>query len=94
MSELTDRDRAILDFERQQWRYLGTKASEVGERFGVSLARYQEDLNALLDRPAALTYAPATVRRLRRLRQGRLEARRAGRFQAPERLPATADREW
>jgi hypothetical protein len=82
MAELTDTDRAILDFERQHWRYLGAKHAEVHTRFGVTLARYHEWLNDLLDRPEALAHAPATVRRLRRLRQKRLAARRADRRSA------------
>jgi hypothetical protein len=82
MAELTDKDRAILDFERQHSRYLGAKDAEVRTRFGVTLARYHEWLNALLDRPEALAHAPATVRRLRRLRQKRLAARRADRRSA------------
>jgi hypothetical protein len=82
MAELTDEHRAMLDFERHHWRYHGTKDAEVRARFGVSLHTYQRRLNALLDRPEALAYAPSTVRRLRRLRQRRLTARREGRASA------------
>ena len=79
MPELTDEHRAMLDFERHHWRYLGSKDLEVRERFGVSLHTYQRRLNDLLEHPEALAYAPSTVRRLRRLRQKRLAARREGR---------------
>ncbi len=82
MAELTDEQRAMLDFERQHWRYVGDKESEVRARFGRSLAGYQRELSDLLDRPEALTHAPATVRRLRRLRQKRLAQRREGRASA------------
>ena len=82
MPELTDEQRALLDFEREHWRYPAGKESEVRERFGLSLAGYHRRLNALLDEPAALTHAPATVRRLRRLRQTRLAARRQSRTSA------------
>ena len=76
MADLTDQHRAMLDFERVHWRYPAGKESEVRERFGLTLASYHQQLNELLDEPAALKYAPATVRRLRRLRQKRLAARR------------------
>ena len=82
MAELTDEHRAMLDFERHHWRYLGAREAEVRERFDRTLASYQQELNALLDRPESLAYAPATVRRLRRLRQKRLAQRRAGRASA------------
>ncbi len=82
MADLTHEQRAMLEFERQHWRYLGGKESEVRERFGRSLASYQTELNALLDRPEALAHAPATVRRLRRLRQKRLAQRREDRASA------------
>jgi hypothetical protein len=82
MAHLTDEHRAMLDFERQHWRYPAGKDSEVRERFGLSLERYHQQLNALIDEPAALTYAPATVRRLRRLRQKRIAARRRKRTSA------------
>jgi hypothetical protein len=82
MAGLTDEQRAMLDFERHHWRYLGDKESEVRARFGRSLAGYQRELNELLDRPEALAHAPATVRRLRRQRQKRLAQRRDGRASA------------
>jgi hypothetical protein len=82
MSDLTDDQRAMLDFEREHWRYPAGKETEVRQRFDVSLVSYQKRLNALLDEPAALAYAPSTVRRLRRLRQKRLAARRQNRASA------------
>ena len=82
MPDLTDEHRAMLDFERHHWRLPRAKDAEVRERFGMSLTGYQRELNALLDEPQAVAYAPATVRRLRRLRQKRIDARRAGRASA------------
>ena len=82
MAPLTDEHRAMLDFERHHWRYSGAKDTEVRERFDLSLVGYQKRLNALLDDPEAVAYAPATVRRLRRLRQKRIAARREGRASA------------
>lgn len=78
-AELTDREREILDFEGgPHWTYAGAKEQEIRRLFGVSATRYYQVLNALLDRPEALTYAPMTIKRLRRLRSTRA-VRRAGR---------------
>ena len=82
MADLTDAQRAILDFERHHWRLHGTKDAEVHARFAMSLADYQRALNELLDEPAAVAYAPRTVRRLRRQRQRRIAERREGRASA------------
>lgn len=78
MSDLTDRDKAILDFEAgPHWVHAGAKEDEIRRRFGISATRYHQVRNALIDRPEALAYAPVTVHRLRRLRNDR-RARRAG----------------
>lgn len=69
---LTDRERAILDFESgPHWTYAGAKEQEIRRLFDVSATRYYQLLNALLERPEALAYAPMTVKRLRRLRAAR-----------------------
>jgi hypothetical protein len=77
---LTDRDRAILDFERQWWRYAGAKEQAVRELFEMSATRYYQVLNALIDRPEALAHDPMLVKRLRRLRSSRQRARSARRL--------------
>lgn len=82
MPDLSQEQRAMLDFEREHWRYPAGKETEVRRRFDLSLVGYQKSLNALLDEPSALAYAPSTVRRLRRLRQKRLAARRQNRASA------------
>lgn len=64
---LTDRERAILDFEAQWWRQRGAKEDAIREQFGVSPVRYTQLLNQLLDRPEALAYSPTIVNRLRRI---------------------------
>jgi len=76
---LTDRDRAILDFERSWWSEPGKKELAIRERFDLSTTRYYEILNELLDAPEALEYEPLVVRRLRRLRDRRRRARYEGR---------------
>ena len=66
--ELGPRERGILDFERQWWRYAGAKEQAIRDKFGISPTHYYQALNALLDSPAALAADPVTVGRLRRLR--------------------------
>jgi hypothetical protein len=85
---LTERDRAILDFERQRWKYAGAKEQAIRDSLGMPATRYYQVLNALIDRPAALAHDPMLVRRLRRLRSARHGARSAERLSGRAR-PAT-----
>lgn len=78
-SGLSERDTAILDFERKWWKYAGAKEQAIRDRFGMSATRYYQVLNALIDNPAALAKDPILVKRLKRLRSGRLRARSAAR---------------
>jgi hypothetical protein len=77
---LTEREREILAFERQWWKYAGAKEQAVRESFGLSATRYYQALNALLDRPEALAFDPMLVKRLRRMRSARQRARSARRL--------------
>ncbi|GGJ90942.1 hypothetical protein GCM10010123_21020 [Pilimelia anulata] len=72
---LTDRERAILDFERRWWRHPGAKEQAVLETFALSATRYYQVLRGLVDKPAAVAYDPVLVSRLRRLRARRTRAR-------------------
>lgn len=76
---LTERDRAILDFERSWWSEPGPKELAIRERFELSTTRYYEIVNELIDEPEALDYDPLVIRRLRRLRDRRRRARFEGR---------------
>jgi hypothetical protein len=76
---LTDRDRAILDFERGWWLLPASKGSSIRERLALSPTRYYQLLNVLLDDPAAAAYDPLVVHRLRRTRLRRRRARVEGR---------------
>jgi hypothetical protein len=78
--ELSERDREILSFERQWWKYAGAKEQAVRDLFDMSATRYYQVLNALLDRPEALVADPMLVKRLRRLRAARQRARSARRL--------------
>src|SRR5262245_11294872 len=79
---LSERDQRILSFERQWWKYAGAKEQAVRELFDMSATRYYQVLNALIDRPEALTADPMLVKRLRRLRAARQRARSARRLGA------------
>ncbi|WP_125776413.1 DUF3263 domain-containing protein [Antribacter gilvus] len=72
---LDDREREILAFERQWWKYAGAKEEAVRDLFGMSATRYYQVLNTLIDSPAALAHDPLLVKRLRRLRSTRQRAR-------------------
>jgi hypothetical protein len=74
---LTERDEAILAFERQWWRHAGAKEQAIRQDFGLSAARYYQLLGALIDSPAALAHDPMLVKRLQRLRDARAAARTA-----------------
>jgi hypothetical protein len=78
--ELSERDQAILAFERQWWRFAGAKEQAIRETFDMSATRYYQVLNALIDRESALAYDPLLVKRLRRLRTARQRARSARRL--------------
>ena len=79
-AELSDRDQAVLEFERHWWKYAGAKEQAIRDQFDMSSTRYYQVLNALIDRPAALEHDPLLVRRLRRLRAARQRARSARRL--------------
>jgi hypothetical protein len=75
---LSERDQAVLAFERHWWRYAGAKEAAIRDSFGISPTRYYQLLNALVDRPEALATDPLLVRRLRRVRATRQRPRTAG----------------
>jgi hypothetical protein len=79
-SGLDERERAILDFERESWKLTMSKERAIRERFGFSAARYHQLLNRTVDRTEALSYDPMLVRRLRRVREDRRKRRVADRL--------------
>ncbi len=56
-------------------RYSGARAQAIHDELGLSVTRYEQKLNALLDRPDAYEHDPMLVKRLRRLRDTRRQAR-------------------
>ena len=79
---LSERDAAILAFEKQWWKYAGAKEQAIRELFDLSATQYYQVLNTLLDSPAALTAEPMLVKRLRRMRASRQRDRTQRRSQA------------
>ena len=65
---LTDRDRAILDFEGEWRRHVGAKEEAIRSDLGLSPARYYQLLGRLIDTAEAQAHDPMLVKRLRRLR--------------------------
>ncbi len=82
---LSERDRAILDFERSWWTDPGSKESRIRASVGVSSTRYYELLAALVESPEAMSYDPLVVRRVRRLRARRRRARLGAAAEPPAR---------
>ncbi|WP_420175926.1 DUF3263 domain-containing protein [Luteococcus sp. OSA5] len=79
--ELSSLEMAMLDFEAARpvtARAVGEQ--EIRDRFDMSLPRYHQVLNRLIDRPEALRHDPLLVKRLRRLRERRAQARSAARL--------------
>jgi len=75
---LSEREQAILDFERTWWTRDGVKETLLRERFACSSDDYYNELNLLLDSPDALAYDPLVVRRLQRARERRRRMRLDG----------------
>jgi hypothetical protein len=80
---LSDRERAILDFERGWWTRPGPKEAAIRAELGVSATRYYEILRSLVDRPEAFEYDPLTVSRVRRERDRRRRERIEGSWADP-----------
>ena len=76
---LPERDRAVLGFERQWWKYSGAKEAAIRELFDMSATRYYQLINSLIDTPEALEFDPMMVKRLRRMRSSRQASRSANR---------------
>ncbi len=77
---LDARGRAILDFEREWWKYAGAKEQAIRDHFDLSPTRYYQLLNRIIDEDDAEAYDPMLVKRLRRLRAARQRKRAARRL--------------
>jgi len=82
LRELDRREREILAFEGQWWKYAGAKEQAIREICDMSPTRYYQIVNRMIDKSGALEADPMLVKRLRRLRSGRQRARSAPRLGA------------
>jgi hypothetical protein len=70
-AELTERDRALLDFERTWWLLDVSRDDAIRARFQCSADEYYAELNRVLELPAAMDHDPLVVRRHQRRRARR-----------------------
>ena len=77
---LTERERAIIEFEATWWSSDEPRDTAIRARFACSEEDYYQELNRLLDHPGALSFDPLVVRRLRRNRERRRRARTLGQY--------------
>lgn len=77
---LTEREREVLAFERQWWKYAGAKEQGIRELFAMSPTRYYQILNRLIDKQDAMRADPMLVKRLRKARASRQRVRAARRL--------------
>ncbi|MDR0366216.1 MAG: DUF3263 domain-containing protein [Bifidobacteriaceae bacterium] len=81
---LDEFERQVLMFERQWWRYEGSKEGAIRDLFQIEPTRYYQALNRLIDSDEALAFDPRLVKKLRRGREARLDARSARRLEPPK----------
>ncbi len=74
---LADRDRLLLDFESRWSGHDAAKEEAIRAELGLSPARYYQLLGRLIDTADAVEYDPMLVKRLRRIRDARQQARLA-----------------
>lgn len=72
---ITERQQAMLEFERTFWTFDDPKETLVRARFQCSIDEYHAELNDLLEQPEALAHDPLVVRRLQRQRVRRRRER-------------------
>lgn len=75
MHVISDRQRAILDFERSWWTLDEPRDRAIRARFQCSVDEYHAELNELLEHPEAAEHDALLVRRLQRQRTRRRRER-------------------
>lgn len=75
---LSEREKAVIDFERRWWSLPGSKEASIQRHLAMSATRYYQLLGGLLDSAEALAYDPLVVRRLRKVRDRRRRVRYEG----------------
>ena len=75
---LSDQERLALELAATPYRYPALREGRALDELGLTPTTYWHLVDTLLDRADALEAMPAAVRRLRRVRDRRAQARRAG----------------
>jgi hypothetical protein len=75
---ISERHRAMLDFERSFWTFDEPRDTLIRARFQCSADEYYAELNELLEQPEAMSHDPLVVRRLQRQRVRRRRERIGG----------------
>lgn len=78
--DLTDDELTMLTIERMWWQYSGLKEQYVREKLDMSMTRYYQRLNELIDTERAMADDPFTVKRLQALREKHQRSRSARRL--------------
>ncbi|MBM7280314.1 DUF3263 domain-containing protein [Gordonia rubripertincta] len=68
---MIDDEKRMLELAGKRWNYPGNLEQRVRDEFGISLTRFWQIVNRLIDTEEALAYSPVVVNRLRRLRAPR-----------------------
>jgi len=76
---LTERERSVLDVERDSWLSSPSKRQAIHERLGLTPSAYYGVLRRLSASPEAFAYDPLVVHRVR----SRLVRRRRERYEGP-----------
>ncbi len=71
---LAEREQAIIQFEGTWFTLDEDRHLAIRARFACSAEEYNLELNRVIDHPAALSFDPLVVRRLRRHRERRRRA--------------------
>ncbi|TQJ60494.1 uncharacterized protein DUF3263 [Arthrobacter sp. SLBN-83] len=68
---LTDIQKNMIDLAGETFKYAGSLEDQARQCFGLTPTRYWQEVNRLIQTPAAHQYRPALVQRLTQRRQPR-----------------------
>lgn len=80
MEPITEQDQGILALAGAQFKYPAAREEQAREDYGLSGTRFWQEVNRILDLPAAHAWDPHTVARLNKQRQQRHRPRVSGRI--------------
>ncbi|HJM28654.1 MAG: DUF3263 domain-containing protein [Acidimicrobiales bacterium] len=73
--KLSERQIAIIGFERTAWQSELSKKDAIRQLFAISPSRYYQIRDDLIDSPEAMEYDPMVIRRLQKQRKSRRSKR-------------------